>query len=352
MDLENKIKKAKEAGYSDEEINSFLQKKGGKNDLSGYKATTRDVSNLFKSIGLGAVPTILGAGYEGIRAGKQAITGKNQYVDERGNPVENPFLSYMEMGKIKEKPVEQVARQTAGLASYGIPFGGNIPRMALQGAGRFVALKASQPDTTLEDILKAGATGAVTEPAVGSLLKALPFLTKKGVAGKAQEAVTKATEEGKSLTYDQLSDKIRNAVKEKLGYPTEVRDAVNSLISEKAPASIEPGAGPFTPQNMLDWRRQILARQGSGIFKFLQKGGDIQGKVDSIARNVISENLHKLAPEAKIPDYLYSLYSKGGPLIRGDVPTKLLKIGAAATVGRQLPYMLRNILSGALQQAQ
>src|SRR3990167_9208199 len=210
MDLRQKVQAAKDAGYSDEEISQFLQKRGINASVSevepvqGYKKTTRGVSDVLKMLGLGAIPTIAGAGYEAVRAGKQRITGENQYVNEQGQPVENPFLSYEEMGKARTQPVEQIGRQTAGLAAYGIPFGGNIPRMALQGAGRFAGYTASQPESNLKDIAKAGVTGAVVEPGLGLLAKTIPKIFKpfKTVGEYRDGKIAEAT--GKTVSGDKI----------------------------------------------------------------------------------------------------------------------------------------------------
>src|SRR3990167_4276089 len=220
MDLRQKVQAAKDAGYSDEEISQFLQKRGINASVSevepvqGYKKTTRGVSDVLKMLGLGAIPTIAGAGYEAVRAGKQRITGENQYVNEQGQPVENPFLSYEEMGKARTQPVEQIGRQTAGLAAYGIPFGGNIPRMALQGAGRFAGYTASQPESNLKDIAKAGVTGAVVEPGLGLLAKTIPKIFKpfKTVGEYRAGKIAEAT--GKTVSGDKIISALEKGARE------------------------------------------------------------------------------------------------------------------------------------------
>ncbi len=336
--MEDKIKKARESGYSDEEINSFLQKKGL--DISTTKP--KNILETILSKASDIFPQTSKMYQEGIQS---ASGGINKLTGGKYGTAITPEQATQNYQDVKNRTPKAFGE----LAQY-IPVTGANPLMALLSGGlRGATHGVAQENATPQSVATSALTTAPIEASLVALTKILPFLTKKGVVGKTEKAVEEATKAGKGNTFDELINTAREEVKKKLGWTKEVRESFNSTIVEKTPASIEPGAGKFTPKEMLDWRRQIQSRQGSGIFQFLQKGGDIQGKVDSVIRNTISENLHKLAPESKIPDWLYSAYRKGGPIVSGDVPTKALKIGAAALVGRQIPYLLQRILGGALQ---
>lgn len=344
--MEDKIKKAKAAGYSDEEIAKFL----------GTKKTS-GLENTMRQIGLGGIYDV---GKQGVGFGQMAIGGISKNPQMMSQGYQNVSEAQQKFGFADPRsqgnqfnPVQyatQTAKDAAGLAPWlaGGSGGLSLARQAGMGGSRGLLNAVAQEDVTPGRVIGQTVGGAIAEPSFNAILRAIPYLTKGQVIKKTNEAVAKATAEGKGMTFDDLSQLAENKVKAKLGWTNEVRKAFNSTIVEKTPASIEPGAGKFDPQQMLDWRRQIQARQGSGIFNLLQKGSDIQGKVDSIIRSTVSENLHKLAPESIKPDKLYSLYSRGGKLIEGDIPTKLLKIGAATIAWNKLPYILRNMLGAGI----
>ena len=324
--IDDKIKKAKEAGYSDEEIAKFL---GTKTTKKGAVSSIPVVGDILNTI----LP----------QTTKQYDRALEPFVDP------NKFKNNPQAVQQGMKDIEaNKLKSGAEMAQY-IPVTGNsFLTSLLTGGLRGASHGLAQDNATPQSVATSAAVTAPIEGGAYLLGKVLPYLTKKGVINKTNEAVKTATEKGKGMTFSDLSEAAKEKVKQKLGWTQEVRDAFNSTITEKTPASIEPGAGNFDPQQMLDWRRQIQARQGSGIFKFLQKGGDMQGKVDSIIRSTVSENLHKLAPESIKPDKLYSLYSSGGKLIEGDVPTKLLKVAAATVAWNKLPYILRNMLGAGI----
>lgn len=352
--MEDKIKKAREAGYSDEEIASFL---GTKKGFTGGKQTVNKVSEFLNSIGLGAIPGAAATLYEVPGAIQR---GGSRTVEQAQQ--DNPFLTGQKSRSLQAARTEgplanilQSGREAAGLASYAIPIGGGVGRMALQGAGRFAANKASQEGTNVGDVAQAGVAGAVVEPSIGLLLKALPYLTKGGVLKKTQEGISKSVEAGKGSPFDEMmwsSDKgsAREVVKNKLGWGKEVEEAFNKTVNEKIPATLEKGGGIINAKELDLWRKQISRRQGSGIYNSYNSGASIQDKVDATIRDVIAKKLHKIAPETKIPDKLYSLYKKGGPLFSGDIPTKAVKLGVAGVAGKALPYLLQRALSGMVSE--
>lgn len=160
----------------------------------------------------------------------------------------------------------------------------------------------------------------------GAALKELPsYLTKSGLAQKSTEAARAATEAGTKISWGDISKDIQSQVYKQLGKTKDVQDALNTIISEKTPAGLESmapdvkigGIGTsMSPSDLLDWRRQILGREGTGILKALT-GSNVTDKVSSIARSVISKNLHDYVPATVTPDKLFSFYSA----IKGDVPT-------------------------------
>jgi hypothetical protein len=207
----------------------------------------------------------------------------------------------------------------------------------------------------------------VLEPITG--IARAGYLTKKGVANLTEKAASKATEQGASAGWTDLVSSIEKGVIDKLGDTPKVRRALGEILSSINPrklGAVEPQPGPNMPfyfnrpaagivdevgksaNELLTGRRQILARQGTGILK-LFKGTDINDKVSGIVRNELSKNLHKIAPETKLPDKLYSLYSKGGKL-GGDVPHVAAKIAAGYVLSKALGPILGPILHDAVKR--
>lgn len=168
--------------------------------------------------------------------------------------------------------------------------------------------------------------------------------TKKGVGKAITQAAQKATDEGVNIKWDEMAKEIRDAVTGKLGGTKEVKQALNSLLSEKTPAQV--GTPSLNPNELLQWRQQIAARgAGKGVFQNLFKGTDIEDKVNSEARRVISQNLKGLAPDITTPDKLYSFYSKLG----GDIPTWAARIVGLDLAGKLFGGQVKGLVKNLVQ---
>ncbi len=228
------------------------------------------------------------------------------------------------LAKSNPQQAVQMAKDTLG--------SGNTLQDLMTGKGMArTALPAALTDATIADVPNI-AKGAIN--VVKSIPKIASNLTFKGAANAATKAASKATAEGANATWDDLQYDVRSQVEKQLGNTQEVRDAVNNLLSEKTPAALEgQGANALTksPTDLLDWRRQITARGGGGgVLANLFKGTNIDSKVSSIARKVISSNLHDIAPGTQTPDKLYSFYKTLG----GDVPTWIKRVVAGTIADR------------------
>ena len=100
--------------------------------------------------------------------------------------------------------------------------------------------------------------------------------------------------------------------------------------------------GSFSPTQLLNLRRQLLAREGTGLLDKLFKGSDISSKVSNVGRGVLSSTLHELTPETIPPDKLFTLYSKLG----GDVPALVLKGGGVTGALALLKHLFSSVASG------
>lgn len=187
---------------------------------------------------------------------------------------------------------------------------------AAQGAGQYVTAKGAEilNDKVLKPILKP----------VGAMVKN----STPGIAGKNwQAAAEKATSEGASVKWDKgennLMDQIKNEVQKKLGWDVRVRDATNNFLAGRTP--VPPtvtgsnglpmiGDTALQANDLGGMRTAIKNEYGKDIFgNAVTRGvGGLDMKVASIARNVVSKNLHKIAPETLPPDIAMSIYHKAG----------------------------------------
>jgi hypothetical protein len=380
----------------------------------GITGAVRGGSDLLRSVGLGAIPTIGSGLFEGGRAIAGAVQGDNAYkpggvwsTDANGQPnIQDPFMSEKQLGNYSSAQggATEALKNSAGLASWGIPFGkigllgklglvgdtspliakllGTGAEFAGKGAVRGGLIGSSQPDATPGSIAGTAALGGIAEPLLALLGKGGGLLTKGGTNKMIESAANKATQAGKSVKQTDLFDLIRKDVTSKFGDTAEVRNATNDIISgmtksDIAPVSetpktfnmaqskngidllaprtdvVYPNGTPsvtgqaqsatFSPNDLLTGRRQILNREGTSVLKFLQSGKSLTDKISGQTRSTISGELKKLAPEINTPDQAYSLYQK----LHGS-PGKLLG-GAIATylfgktVGKPLLNLLNNI---------
>jgi len=229
---------------------------------------------------------------------------------------------------------------------------GNLPGAALGGfaggaAGKAVedmlqdlAGAAETPTEKLEDVTEAyktGAKSAASNVVAYGVGKALPWLTKKGVAGKAEQAAAKGTD----ISWEKLSSDIEKEVGKKLGADLGVKKATSKVLSTARPASLATERMISSPAT-LDYRRQLLNRYSENILQGLARmlgggatGAGLESKVANVARGVTSQALHQAAPGTKIPDLLYRLYSSGG-VLGGDVPALAAKYGIGLPILKRL----------------
>lgn len=361
---------AKQAGYSDQEINTFLKKRPELQvpTQPAKPQTTKD-GGFLHSMGLGPIVDTVG-GFKDVGFQLKDILMGQIGTPEQKKQAGEDFLERQRafkpraerMGYKTDKntvyttPTGKSLRQSAGTALTVAPVGGaTIPTMFARGTLRGIGSEMAQSDFDASSAAKRGVGYGFLETIPG----VAPYLTKRGTAKLTEKAVAEATKKGKGIDWGSLTEDIERAVYKKLGKTKEVVRATNKIVFEKAPEMTPKIYDPInkitkifdqgeqlSPNTLLDWRRQILAREGgNSILKFLKGGGsDIEGKVASVARSVISKNLKQLAPGAKIPDLLYSLYSKGGPF-GGSPPTIIAKylIGKAllGMFGKELGNMMK-----------
>lgn len=183
----------------------------------------------------------------------------------------------------------------------------------------------------------------------------------KSVAGKnVAKAAQKATDEGVKIAWDKgennLMDQIVGEIKKKMVWNNEVRDATNNLVSNltKVPETVTGqnglpmiGNSTFNPTELLQTRSQVTRTVGDKIFNALQgKSGGVEDKVYSIARNVISKNLHKLAPETLGPDAALKIYNTFGPLGKFGLPGIIGEAVAGKYAAGKVADLLRVLGAG------
>lgn len=317
---------------------------------------SQGMSNTLRSLGLSFIPNIAADVYD---IGKYA-TGGGQKAFVQG--YQNPFRSEEQLGQTRNPQnmrgfAKDVGGEVASIAALHPATGLNITskagvlselaNFATRGAARGTALGLSrqggQPGTyNVGELGLSAGTGAVLEPLAALLFGGMA--TKGGAAKRATAQAIKATKEGANVTWNDISTEVRDEVSKKLGDTREVKRAVEALLSEKRPASIEslPETLLKNPTELLDWRRQILGRESPGILKWFT-GGTIEDKVAGVARSIISKNLHDIAPGTITPDQLFSLYSRGG-IVGGDVPTLLLKALGVGLGVSQAPRVVKGLL--------
>ena len=348
--------KAKQAGYTDQEIDAFeaqqtqsqpQQQSGG---VLGFlkgaanvvaPRTTQLVSDIASGqsqryqtkdallFGLGPLGQILG----GSPAAKQA------------SGVGGEIASYL-------VPLTAVTRGAALSTKLG-----------LAGATH----GATTPDAGLtERALRTAGEGAVgygVGAVLGKVLPVLKYPSKSRAANVATKEAEKATKAGEGIHWDDLQEQIRERIKTKLGDNPKIRTITNRLLSEKTPAAVqptipEPGgpgstAGSFlkSPSELLDWRRQIARRGGKTFFEQMFRSASLENKIEAEARSILTKEIHRMAPKTLSADKIYSFYSKPG---NTDIPgwVKRIAVGYLArqgtnqVLGPQLSSLLGRSLTG------
>src|SRR3990167_1300464 len=101
----------------------------------------------------------------------------------------NPFYSQQDLEQIEQNPLGAIldqVKQSAALASYGIPFGKGanlLTKFAVPGATVGGAQELSRPGATPTSVAQSAALGGVTSSALGGLLNIPGLLSKGGKRG-------------------------------------------------------------------------------------------------------------------------------------------------------------------------
>lgn len=290
--------------------------------LSGVQNFGQGVGSILKTLGLQALPNIAGAGYELYRGAKSALGDKGAYVNpQTGEVVQNPFLTEQDLQRIAQKPVETIARQTAGLAAYGLPTGAGVAGQAITGAARGALGVGAIPDTSAGQIAAGAAGGAVLEPVVQFLRTSGTY---KVLGQQTQNLAQDATDRGVRFDWNDVLDKANNS---KIAGTSAGKKAIAKVWSEFAPS--EP-SGLISPTDALNARSTIRDTYGSGLFQniFQEPKSKLETKAAEVVREAISSQLHTAVPDMINPDSIVTWYNKGG-LLSGDIPTKVRKAALA-----------------------
>lgn len=294
-------------------------------DVGGYKGTTQGLGSLLKSFGLQAIPNILGAGYEAQRAIRTAAGAKDLYTKpDTGEVVQNPFLSLSDLERISKKPVETIARQTAGLGAYALPTGGGLLAKAATGAGRFGLAEAGVPESSVGQIAAAAGAGAVLEPGVSILSRFLKNPTFRVIGDKTQKIVQNATDTGITRNYN---DVLTNAYKSDFAGSPDNKKLIAKIWSKFAPST--PG-GEITPTDLYKIRSTLSATYGDLLYgqsgkSVMTLSGNKELKAAEVIRRAVSSELHSAVPQVEELDNIVKWYNKGGNLVKGDIPEKVKK---------------------------
>lgn len=227
----------------------------------------------------------------------------------------------------------------AGPAKFS-PFGSNsilsmLGNSAVTGGlrGGAYGFGASERGNELRDTTVGGTVGAILNPIVDVLRSGM--LTKGGAANKATLAAADSTDTGQTKALTKIQKQAAQEVKDRYGDTPEVRQALSKVLNPEDTGQLASRPIPKNASELLDWRRQIANREGSNFFQTVFKGSDLDAKVSRTVRDVISQNVHQMAPGTVLPDQIYALYSKLG----GDVPklgAELAGIGGAGAAGISL----------------
>lgn len=186
------IAAAKQAGYSDQEIQSYLQNQ--QSQPQGITGITQQASGLIRSLGLGAIPTIAASIYEGGRAISSAMGNKDAYFNAKtGETVQNPFATEADLNKFSNpaSATGEALKNTAGLASWAIPET-NVFKTA-EGANALTKILAVAGNKSLQGAVQGG-LGAVSQgqdPTTGAVTGAVVNPAMAGLGNLAVEQLPK-----------------------------------------------------------------------------------------------------------------------------------------------------------------
>ena len=351
--------KAKQAGYTDEEINAFETQQASQAQQQPTQSLGQQALGFLK----GAANFVAPRTTEVV---SNIATGKNQ-------PYQTKDYLLSGLGPLGQmlggSPAAQQASGAGGeIASYLIPTARGLQGSKLSAK---LGLAGAVSGATGEgDILQKGQNAALQGGlgylTGGTLEKVLPVLkypSKSRAANVATKEAEKATKAGEGIHWDDLQEQIRERIKTKLGDNPKIRTITNRLLSEKTPAAVqptipEPGgpgstAGSFlkSPSELLDWRRQIARRGGKTFFEQMFRSASLENKIEAEARSILTKEIHRMAPKTLSADKIYSFYSKPG---NTDIPgwVKRIAVGYLArqgtnqVLGPQLSSLLGRSLTG------
>jgi hypothetical protein len=322
-------KAALQAGWTQEQIDAYLASRVKSNTTAPSQETTQAPSDTGTSV-LDSLLNMAGG------VAKFIAPGTTKYAQQG--------MTDIAQGKTPSNQPSVLERLIPGLMMGRGLQPGNIVNNLVAGA---------KGQGEIKPIMQEDALGESTRELAAMYLggkilqKILPLATKGGVAKRTTELAEKSTKKGTVIDWDTLEKNIISKTRSKLGNVPEVNQPLETILREGLPNQMtrspgiysgNPGMPGFadelvkTPTELLNWRRQILARGGSGngLQQLLGKlmGSDVESKVQGIARGEISAALKNTVPGISPMDRLYSLYSKGG-VFGGDIPTLLKKYGGA-----------------------
>ena len=182
--------KAKSAGYTDEQIDSFLKAREFADTQVEEEQQGGLVGGILKSAARPFTETAKRVGEAGVQSYRLA--------ESKINPEANPFLrdpKFMSQEQLADRGniLEDTARSTVGLGAYAAPFAklpflGAIGKGAVAGSG----FTAAQPETGAGEIAGGAVLGGLTAGTFKYLPKALrPFKTVGAQREAAAQAATK-----------------------------------------------------------------------------------------------------------------------------------------------------------------
>lgn len=316
---------ARDAGYTDEEINNYLNTKTvtqtaksipgpGETVLDMGRKVVGEAEKVADVLFPGLIPEVKSQ-YATARGAQQQFgqTGDyGQYLQNVG-PLLNPFT----LGK---------AKASSGVAAWALPGGqgANLGRTLLAkgatGVVRGGLYGFSQEDATPQSVGASAVAGGTLEPALGliSILasKASPvggkiFKVGKQMLGgkqKAAQATTRAVEKytGEQPMLDPIKEKIL-AIPQKMasGQRREATEIVNRVISDIEKPLIQQQHVSSTIPDYKFPVQDILGERRAMSGFISQEGKGLENAVNKQVQRVLTQELHRLVPETLTPDLAY-----------------------------------------------